>query len=66
MCLKLSEEKLLETSEDSSCRERLLKFSKLKEYFLPKTSGLASRDLLEQTSGNVSLNFLKDSPSLLF
>ena len=66
MCLKLSEEKLLEDSEDSSCKERLLKFSKLNEYFLPKTRGLASLDLLEQTSGNVSLNFLNDSPSLLF
>ena len=66
MCLKLSEEKLLEGSEDSSCKERLLKFSKLKEYFLPKTNGLASLDLLEQTSGNVSLNFRNDSPSLLF
>ena len=50
MCLKLSEEKLLEDSEDSSCKERLLKFSKLNEYFLPKTNGLASLDLLEQTS----------------
>ena len=64
--LKLSEENLVEFSEESSCKDRLLKFSKLKEYFLPKTSCLVSLDLLEQMSSIFSLNFLKDSPSLLF
>ena len=66
MCLKLSEENLVEFSDESSCSERLLKFSKLKEYFLPKTSGLVSLDLFEQISSKFSLNFRNDSPSLLF
>ena len=66
MCLKLSEENLVEFSDESSCSERLLKFSKLKEYFLPNTSGLVSLDLFEQISSKFSLNFRNDSPSLLF
>ena len=66
MCLKLSEENLVEFSDESSCSERLLKFSKLKEYFLPKTSGLVSLDLFEQISSKFSLNFRNDSTSLLF
>ena len=63
ICLKLSEENLAEFSEESSWRERLLKFSKLKEYFLPKTSGFVSP---EGISSRFSLNFWNDSPSLLF
>ena len=72
ICLKLSDEKLTFKSSSLlwvlSCRVRLLKFSRLNENFLPKTfSPRNFGSLVEHWLVRLlSLNLVKDSPSLLF